>query len=666
MKDWVFSENLEKCDYDLQNSYLVDCILRARGMTNLESVRKFINCECPISNPSVFYDMDKFVERLKKSIENFEKICIFGDYDCDGITSTVMLYSYLSKKNIDVIYMLPSRFEEGYGLSNNVIDRIAAYGTNLIITVDNGISAYDEIEYANSLGIDTMITDHHKIPEKLPPALAIVNPKLNSDGFKDFAGVGVVFKAIQKLEENKLSVEDLLQEYGDLLSIGTIGDMVPMLGENRVLVSKSLKYFMKTKRPGTQVLLEGTSFGSHMDGTEISFGIVPKLNACGRIGSADIAAKLLLSTTIEEARSFLQIALNMNEERKKLSNYVFEDVEKEILENNLSNQRIIFAWSKNWHPGVIGIASSVICNKFGKPCFLFSIQGNEARGSARSIPGLDIHEYLYKFEKLLTKYGGHSMAAGVNIKVENLERFKDEFIKMLNKLDLPFYSIIIDYIIDPEKISLKILDQICKLSPFGMCNPEPIFGIFNVRLVKVISIGGGKHIRIMFSQNRKNFSATLFGTSLSEFLFQPDDIVDLAVRLKRNYFYGREEAVIHVVDIKFSDINTHEFVVDQRMFEDFISGIINLPEECIPCREDFVEIFNCIRENSMRSFNIERLYLNLNKGIRPVKIYLIMEIFRELGLFNVFRSCDNYKISIKSRKKVKLEESKILKKALRK
>ena len=230
--------------------------------------------------------------------------------------------------------------------------------------------------------------------------------------------------------------------------------------------------------------------------------------------------------------------------------------------------------------------------------------------------------------------------------------------------DIPFYTIKIDYIIDPEEISMKILDQIHKLSPFGSCNPEPIFGILSVKLVKVIPIGGGKHIRIVFSRDHKTFSATMFGTSPSGFLFETDDIVDLAVRIKKNYFSGREEAVIHVVDIKFSDINTHDFSVGQRMFEDFVCGITDLPSNFIPCRNDFVDVFNCIKENSMRSFKIERLYLNLKQKIYPLKIYLILEVFKELGVFDVFRSCDNYKISVKSNRKVKLEESKMLKRAL--
>ena len=664
MKDWLFPQERKEYSFDSFAPDLLNYILKSRGILEQKDIDNFVNCDYPISDPSRFFGMERLVLRLRESIEKFEKICIFGDYDCDGITSTVMLYSYLSGKNVDVIYMLPSRFDEGYGLSKNIIDKISSYGVNLIITVDNGVSAYNEIEYANTLGIDTIVTDHHKVPDKLPPAAAIVDPRLNSCGFKDFAGVGVVFKMIQELEKQNLSLDELLKEYGDLLCIGTIGDMVPLLDENRVLVSKSFEYLMETKRPGVRVLLEGTSFGSLMDGSEVSFGVVPKLNACGRMSSPEVAAKLLLSSSLSEARSFLQIALKMNEERKSLCSSIFENVENEILNKDLGNDRVIFAWNSEWHPGVIGIAASMICNKFGKPCFLFSVQGNEARGSARSIPGLDIHEYLCDCEELFIKYGGHSMAAGVDLKTENLEKFRKKFLNIVNGIEFPFYTIKIDCIIDPNLISIEVLNQVQKLSPFGSCNSEPIFGILNVELARVSSIGGGKHIRIFFDKDGKIFSATMFGVSKSEFLFKPGDVIDLAVRIKRNYFSGYESSVIHVVDVKFSDVNMHEFVVDQRAFEDFISGNQDLPIDCAPIREDFVDVFNFIKNNSMRSFRIERLYLNLRKKIRPIKLYLILEIFRELGIFDVIRSCSNYKIRIRSRKKVNLEESKILNRIL--
>ena len=647
------------------NTSILDRLLTSKGFSNQHEKNDFINCNYEISDPSEFYGMSDLVKRLNKAIDSFEKVCIFGDYDCDGITATCMLYSYLSKKNLNVMYMLPSRYEEGYGLTKTIVDKINSYGVNLIITVDNGISAYDEICYSNSLGIDVIVTDHHKIPERLPPAVSIVNPHLNKSGFKDFAGVGVVFKIIQELEKQNSSLDDLLKEYGDLLSIGTIGDMVSMTGENRVLVKKSLKYLRKSSRPGVQVLIEGTVFGSDMDGTEISFGIVPKLNACGRMGSADYAAKLLLSSSISEARTFLKISLDMNDERKSLCNSIIDEVECDIYKNHLYNDRIIFAWNENWNHGVIGIAASVICNKFGKPCFLFSVQKDESRGSARSIPGFDIHNCLSDCKDLVTKFGGHTMAAGANIKTQNLKELKKRLLSISSNIDMPFYFIDISCTIEPEDVSIKILDEINKMSPFGSGNSEPIFAILNICLVKVFSIGSGKHIKIKFRKNDKIFEATMFGMPYSDFLFSPGDMLDLAVRIKKNYFLGNETAVIHIVDVRLSGVDTFEIAFEQRIFEDFISGIKNIPNDCVPSRDDFVKVFNCIKNNFLFNFRVEKLYNMMKKyNIRMSKAFLILEIFKELNIFNVDKRCDNYMISVKSRKKVDLHESQILKKAI--
>lgn len=668
MKVWILPEKKIFSEEEVVNSgispLLID-ILLSRNFENLKDIADFLNCNYSFSDPSKFYGMPELVKRLKQAAEKFEKICIFGDYDCDGITATVMLYSYLSKKKLDVIYMLPSRYEEGYGLTKSIVDEIHNYGVNLIITVDNGISAYDEVLYAKNLGIDVIITDHHKIPEKLPPACAIVNPHLNDEGFKDFAGVGVVFKVLQELEKNKALPEDLLKEYGDLLAIGTIGDMVPLVDENRLMVSKSLKFLLSSKRPGIRVLLEGSAFGTQINGNEISFGIVPKINACGRMGSAETAAQLLLASNLDEARSFLQIALKMNDDRKALCKSIFEEVEHEIFKNHLDDERVIFAWSRKWNHGVVGIAASVICSKFGKPCFLFAIKKNEVRGSARSIEGFDIHNCLSKCSDLVDKFGGHTLAAGANLRFENLEAFKKKFLELVNKSDMPFCNLKIDYIIEPCDISIETVDEIDRISPFGSGNNEPIFGIMGVELLKVFSIGGGKHIKICFKSGKEMFDGTMFSITTSEFMFSPGDVIDIAMRIKRNYFSGFESAVIHIVDVKFSEINTLECAKEQRIFEDFILGINPLPKDCIPTRDDFARVFKFIKENSLFTFRIEKIYLSLAEPkVRVAKLLLILQVFDELKIFNLKKRGDSYKITINTGKKVSLSESTILKRAL--
>ena len=438
-----------------------------------------------------------------------------------------MFYSYLCERNIDVMYKLPSRYAEGYGLTFAIVNELKKYGVSLIITVDNGISAFNEIDYAKGLGIDVIITDHHKIPDKLPNTEMIVNPHISGFyEFEDFAGVGVVFKIIQSLEKENITSDALIEKYGDLLCLGTIGDVVPLVDENRVLMKKSINMIQNSNRPGIAALLEGRMFGTELDGSEIAFGIIPILNACGRMGSPEIAVNLLLSDTIDEARYFLAIASKMNSERKIACSEIFEEVKHEILKKRLDNNHIICASSKKWSHGLIGVVSSSISARFGKPCFLFSILDNEVRGSSRSIEGFDIYDLINSCSDFLEKYGGHPMAAGVSVKLENLDKFQQKMLSIANSIEMPFSCVQINGIISLNDVSIRTLDLIHQLSPFGNCNREPVFALIGVRLIRVYPIGSGRHVKIQFEKDKKIGRAVYFGMSISEFLFHSGDIVE--------------------------------------------------------------------------------------------------------------------------------------------
>ncbi len=614
-----------------------------------------------------YFDVEKIRVRIDLAEKRFEKICIFGDYDVDGITSTVMFYSYLCERNIDVMYKLPSRYAEGYGLTFAIVDELKKYGISLIITVDNGISAFDEIDYAKSLGIDVIVTDHHKIPEKLPNTDMIVNPHI--DGFydfQDFAGVGVVFKIIQSLEKENISSDGLIQKYGDLLCLGTIGDVVPLVDENRILIKKSINMIQNSNRPGIVALLEGKVFGTELDGSEIAFGIIPILNACGRMGSPEIAVNLLLSETIDEARYFLSIASKMNTDRKIACSEIFEEIKYEILSKRLDNNHMICASSKKWSHGLIGVVSSSISARFGKPCFLFSVLDNEVRGSGRSIEGFDIYDCINSCSDLLEKYGGHPMAAGVSVKLENLDEFKKKILSVANSFDMPFACVQINGVISLNDVSIRTLSFIHKLSPFGNCNREPVFALMNVSLIRVYSIGSGRHIKIQFEKDGKIGRAVYFGVSLSECLFRAGDVVDLAVRIKVNYFSGYKDAVLHIADIRYSDFNYDKFIIDNRKFEDFMCGLKKFPVEDIPKREDFVSIFKIFNKDKEKYYNfrIEKICAEVeNIGINLLKLRLILEVFNELNIMSVKKCGDNYSVSINGGKIAKLEESEFLKRA---
>lgn len=613
-----------------------------------------------------YFDVDNMKNRLDLAERNFEKICVFGDYDVDGITSTIMLYSYLCERNIDAMYKLPSRYDEGYGLTNNVVDELKKYGVSLIITVDNGISAFNEISYAKKLGIDVIVTDHHKIPDRLPETDIIINPHIEGFyEFQDFAGVGVVFKIIQSLEKDNIDTDSLMEKYGDLLCLGTIGDVVPLIEENRVIVKKSINIVKNSKRPGIVSLLEGKVFGEDLDGSEIAFGIIPVLNACGRMGSPEVAINLLLSETMDEARYFLSIASKMNAERKVSCSEIFEDVKNKILSEHLENDHIIFASSKKWSHGLIGVVSSNVSSRFDKPCFLFSILDDEARGSARSIEGFDIYNCINSCSELLQKYGGHPMAAGVTLKLENLEKFKEEILSFSNSIDMPFSCIQISSVINLDDVSVSTLDEIHKLSPFGSGNREPIFAIMEVKITKVSSIGSGRHIKIYFEKDGKNSNAVFFGISYSDFSFQIGDIVDLAVRIKTNFFSGRKDAVLHLVDVRYSNFDYDTLIGDERLFEDFMCGIKDIPSEYIPNRDEFATLFKFLKNsrNDKSSFRIDKICMDPSmNNISPIKIYLMIEVFNELKIINRKKFGNSYTISINSGVTSSLEKSKILNK----
>lgn len=659
MKKWEFIE----CDDSISNSCTLENSDIPRFLSHLFTERK----EYDYGLVERYFDVGKIKARIDLAEKRFEKVCIFGDYDVDGITSTIMFYSYLCERNIDVMYKLPSRYAEGYGLTFAIIDELKKYGVSLIITVDNGISAFDEIDYAKNLGIDVIVTDHHKIPERLPNTDMIINPHI--DGFydfQDFAGVGVVFKIIQSLEKENISSDELIQKYGDLLCLGTIGDVVPLVDENKILVKKSISMIQNSNRPGIIALLEGKVFGTELDGSEIAFGIIPILNACGRMGSPEIAVNLLLSETIDEARYFLSMASKMNTDRKIACSEIFEEVKDEILKKHLDNNHMICASSKKWSHGLIGVVSSSISSRFGKPCFLFSILDNEVRGSGRSIEGFDIYDCINSCSDLLEKYGGHPMAAGVSVKLENLDKFQERILSISNSFDMPFSCVQINGIISLNDVSVRTLDFIHKLSPFGNCNREPVFALMSVSLIRVYSIGSGRHIKIQFEKEGKIGSAVYFGISHSECLFRTGDIVDLAVRIKVNYFSGYKDAVLHIVDIRYSNFDYDKFISDNRIFEDFICGLKKFPLESIPNREDFVSIFKIFSKDKKKYYNfrIEKVCTEVsNLGIDLLKLRLVLEVFNELDIMNVKKCGDNYSISINNGKIAKLEESEILKKA---
>ena len=378
--------------------------------------------------------MDIAVDRIQKSIDNKEKVIIYGDYDVDGITSISVLKKFLEDRGLNVNYYIPNRLNEGYGLNKEAINKIANEGYKLIITVDCGISGIDEISYANEIGIETIITDHHEPLEELPKAIAIVNPKRNDSiyPFRGLAGVGVVFKLIQAISI-KLGLEEKeFLKYLDLVCIGTISDIVPLMDENRVITKLGLKLVEVTKNVGLRELLKSCKY-KKIDSNAISFGIAPRINACGRMGHAEEALKLFLTNNIVEATNITENLENYNIERQNKEKKIFEEVIEKINEEK-KEQKTIVVGGDNWHHGVIGIVASKIVDKYYKPTVLVCFDKDEGKGSGRSVFGFDLHDALCKSSKYLEKYGGHEMAVGLSLKRNNFQNFKEKFEEIARKL----------------------------------------------------------------------------------------------------------------------------------------------------------------------------------------------------------------------------------------
>ncbi len=557
-KKWQICEtDKEKVD-ELKSKYniseLLATILVNKNITTQKEINEFLN---PTRNdffdPFLMNDMDIAIKRIKKAIENQEKVIIYGDYDVDGITSITVLKSFLKDVGLDVDYYIPNRLEEGYGLNKNAIDEIAKKEYKLMITVDCGISAIEEVDYANSLGIEVIITDHHEPGDEIPKALAVVDNKRkdNKYPFRELAGVGVAFKVSQALAQSMNIREEEYLKYLDIVCVGTISDIVPLVSENRVITKLGLKLVKQTRNMGLRAIINSSGY-SQINSTTISFGVAPRINACGRMGKAEQALKLLLSKDIYEVNKLTQELNSYNRERQEIEKEIFENVLTKIEQNNLAKNRTIVVGGENWHHGVIGIVSSKITEKYFKPSILLSFEEDgTGKGSGRSIPGFDLHEALMKCENCLEKFGGHSMAVGLTIKKENLEQFYKEFEKIAeeNKTENIVPIINVDAKIELDKIDKSVVEDLKQLEPFGEANKTPTFALKNIRIDSIRALSEGKHLKLTLRENNQIINAIGFNIGELAEAYKIGDKIDIAGVLEINTFNGIDNLQINIKDI---------------------------------------------------------------------------------------------------------------------
>lgn len=517
-----------------------------------------------IHNPMLMKDMQKAAQRIKLAVENKEKIVIYGDYDVDGITSTSLMYLFLTELGADVSYYIPDRIGEGYGMNIMAINKLIKEKTDLIITVDCGITAVGEVEFAKLSGLDIIITDHHTCKDKIPNAYAVVNPKQPDCEypFKELSGVGVAFKLVLAMAiELGLNTTEYFKKYCDIAAIGTIADVVPLVDENRVIVDRGLRFLADTKRTGIRNIFEIAGvLGKQITCDTIAFALSPRLNAAGRLGRAETAVELMLETDSEKA---YKTAVDLNEENRKrqlTEQEIFNDAMAMIeADKDFEKKKVIVLAKEGWHHGVIGIVASRINDKFYKPCILITHENGVGKGSGRSIDSFNLFDALTDSAEHLIDFGGHSIAAGLSINMDSIEAF-DKSInayadKILNPEDM-IPHITIDTPISANDVTLENAKLLLKLEPYGMGNKKPVFSISGIKIMNISQMGNeNKHIRLRLVYQNKYINAVGFGMGEYFNLFKVDDIVDIAFIMEVNSYMGTEQVQLQLRDIRLSENN---------------------------------------------------------------------------------------------------------------
>lgn len=564
-KDWVYKcsglkrEKAEEFAKKFGMSLVMAVVFLNRGIDTEEKLKKYLKkpLEC-IYNPMLLPNMEKALEKIKSALEKHEKITIYGDYDADGVTSTSILYMFLSEIGANVDYYIPDRFSEGYGLNIMAVNRISKSGTKLLITVDCGIVSTGEVQLAKAQGMEVIITDHHTPQEKLPEAI-IVHPRLEGTEypFGELAGVGVAFKLILGLGVALgMKSSEVFEKYVGIAAIGTIADVVPLKDENRVIVDKGIKALKNTENFGLNSLMDIAGINRDiMTAEAVAFGISPRINAVGRLEKAKTAVELILADTPQEGYAKALELDEKNRKRQTTEHEILEDALDMINKDcNFSKKKVIVLMGKGWHHGVIGIVASRICEKFYKPCIMLSEEDGIAKGSARSVPGFNMFEALNECADLLTKFGGHAQAAGLTLSAADVERFSGKINKyadsVLTEADM-VRKIEIDCRITPGDVGIEYVTALSALEPYGAQNEKPVFSLCKMNVLMIGRIGkDGKHLRMRLTSNGKYMNCVGFGMGEYADEIKEGDLVDVAFCMDINDFNGTKSVQLMLKDIK--------------------------------------------------------------------------------------------------------------------
>ncbi len=627
---------------ELGSEKLAAKILLARSVTDRRQAEERYLADAPLSDPFLMKDMDRAVERIWRAVRNEEKIVVYGDYDVDGVCATALLYSYLESIGARVYYKLPRREVEGYGLNSEALDRLREKGVDLVITVDNGIAAVREVEHASSIGLDVVVTDHHLPKRTLPAACAVVDPLRSDDESpcKILAGVGVAFKLICALEEAPCG--DMLEFYADLVCVGTVADLMLMEGENRTLVKAGLEMLNESPRTGFAALMKVSGLeGKKVTAENISYTIAPRINAAGRIKDATEALELVLSDDEEEAVKIAGELESENRERQLIQNEIAERITEEIQkDDSILKDRVIVVWGEDYHPGVIGIVASRLVEKYSKPAIVFTRDGDDFKGSGRSVKAFNLHSALEDTKDLLLGFGGHELAAGMTIAEENLERFRERINRVaMRDEDLSRTApLTADCVVGLDELTVPAVSEIDRLAPFGNGNPMPSFMAAGLQLTAVIPVSGGKHVRLKFTDGRYSLTGIMFNTPLAEFAYEPGDMVDMCFTAS---IYSAENG--DMVSVRIREVRPagmSDTIIDNFDEYNLFANGFTLSEEkkehLRPSREDVAAVYRRIRKGRVRSDDLRPLFTRLD-SIPAGRIQVAVDVLLDLGLIEIKR-----------------------------
>ena len=622
---------------------LAAMILASRGICDNAQAHNYLDCDSPLLDPFLMTDMDKAAGRVGLAMAMSEKIAVFGDYDVDGITATCLLTDFLRRHGANVVSYIPGRLEEGYGLNPIAIRQLHAEGVQLIITVDCGITAISEAQLCRELGIDLVVTDHHECKDTLPYAAAVVDPHRPDGGYphKNLSGVGVAFKLAAALSGDQ---EEVLRDYADMVCLGTVADVMPLQGENRVFVARGLQSLSRTKRPGIAALMQESGCdANNVSASSIGFMLAPRINAAGRMGRIELAVELFLTDDPGRAAEVAKQLCDLNRQRQSVESEIYDQAVS-MLPAGQPPEAIVLA-DESWHQGVVGIVASRIAEEYACPAFLICLDGQHGKASSRSHGGFNLFASLTQLSSLLESYGGHELAAGFTINRANIPEFRRQICQLAAGYysdDTPRTSLDIDCAIPAELLTIPNIDSLVVLEPCGNCCPKPVLMMKNLTIERITMVGGGRHMRLRLRSGRFGLNAIYFSANPAAVSIQTGDVVDVAFTPQVNEFRGERSVQMNVQDIRPSC--SAECCPDTSGYHALLNGRLTreIAQALLPERATLAMVWRYL---ASASADIEESPICLcrkivrwtGKALSLGQMMTCLDIFRDVGLLETRR-----------------------------